>query len=284
MGLEGLNKFNDTVHRSARYATNIPKSKQGPWGHADFPVGGYHVSRDSHFRLIFDSGPLGIYPGFGHGHADALSILLSVSNKPLIADTGTMHYNADPVIRSHFRKTQSHNTLMVNGKGQAEVLDAFKWASGYRIQWDDTIVRDEFRLFSGLLRTDPFVHKRMIIHFLEKGFIIRDRVQTDGTISIEGFFHFSPGVAVKASRKNKFIASLGDEVVEIISPESRLICAQNFRGSRDPMLGWYSRNYGEMVPTNCLRICHNGVGHLEFITTIKRPGISLEWPEEFINF
>ena len=233
---------------------------------------------------MFDSGPLGIYPGFGHGHADALSILLSVNNKPLIADIGTMHYNADPLIRSHFRKTQSHNTLMVNGKGQAEALDAFRWASCYRIQWNDAIVGDEFRLFSGLLLTDSFVHERTIIHFLEKGFMIRDGVQTNGTISIESFFHFSPDVTVEISRKNKFVASLGNEVVEIILSESGLICAQNFRGSRDPMLGWYSRNYGEMDPTNCLRFCHNGLGHREFITTIKRPGFSLEWPEEFTKF
>ncbi len=284
IGLEGLNNFNDAVHRSARYAINIPKSKQDRKEYIDFPVGGYHISRDSHFRLVFDSGPLGIYPGFGHGHADALSVLLSVGNKSVIADTGTMHYNADPAIRSHFRKTQSHNALMVNGKGQAEVLDTFKWASSYTIQWNATIARDEFRLFSGVLRTDSFVHERIIVHFLEKGFIIRDRLQTDGTISIEGFYHFAPDVTVEASRKNNFLATLENEVIEIIFPESGLICAQIFKGSTDPMLGWYSKNYGEMVPTNCLKFCGNGVGHLEFMTTTKYPGFSLEWPEEFVKF
>jgi len=280
VGLEGLNKFNSSVRQTGRY---IPTSKRIASGYVDFPVGGYHVSHDSYFRMIFDSGPLGIYPGFGHGHADALSVLLSVGNKPLIADTGTMHYNAEAHVRGYFRKTQSHNTLVVNGHSQAEILNTFKWGSDYNIQWDDTVVRDEFRLFSALLRTDFFVHERVVIHFIEKGFIIRDRVQTDGAMSIEGFFHFAPDVTIQPSRKNKFVALLGNEVIEIIFTDSLMTCDQFFNGSTDPMQGWFSKNYGEMVPTNCLGFCRNGVGHLEFVTIITRPGFSLAWPEEFVH-
>jgi hypothetical protein len=278
VGLEGLNMFNSSCRHASRHiaTSNIKLS-----GYVDFPVGGYHVTSDSYFRMIFDSGPLGIYPGFGHGHADALSILLNVRNKPLVIDSGTMHYNAEAEVRGYFRKTQSHNTLAVNGHGQAEILDTFKWVSDYNIQWVDTIVTDEYRVFSGLLRTYSFVHERVVIHVVEKGFIIRDRIQTDGTISIEGFFHFSPDVTVETSQENMFLASLGNDVVEIIFPESGFVCAQILKGSTDPMLGWYSKNYGEMVPTNCLKFCFDGLRHREIITTIKRQGVSLPCPEEF---
>ncbi|MGO8881679.1 MAG: alginate lyase family protein, partial [Desulfomonilaceae bacterium] len=109
VGLEGLNKFNSSGRRASRH---IPTPKIKASSYVDFPVGGYHVTSDSYFRMIFDSGPLGIYPGFGHGHADALSILLNVRNKPLIIDSGTMHYNAEADVRDYFRKTQSHNTLV----------------------------------------------------------------------------------------------------------------------------------------------------------------------------
>ncbi|MGO8823205.1 MAG: alginate lyase family protein [Desulfomonilaceae bacterium] len=280
VGLEGLNKFNSSGRRTSRH---IPTSRKEQRSYVDFPVGGYRVTSDSYFRLIFDAGPLGIYPGFGHGHADALSILLNVRNKPLVIDSGTMHYNAEAEVRGYFRKTQSHNTLAVNGHGQAEILDTFKWVSDYNIQWVDTIVTDEYRVFSGLLRTCSFVHERVVIHVTEKGFIIRDRIQTDGTISIEGFFHFSPDVTVETSRNNKFLASLGNDVVEIIFPDSELISAQIIKGSTDPMLGWYSKNYGEMVPTNCLTFCSDGLHQREIITTIKRPGVSLQCPEEFMH-
>lgn len=280
VGLEGLNKFNSSSLGTTR---QVAASRRKASHYVDFPVGGYHVTSDSYFRLIFDSGPLGIYPGFGHGHADALSILLNVRNKPMIVDSGTMHYNAEADIRDYFRKTQSHNTLVVNGHSQAETLDTFKWVSDYDIQWADTIVRDEYRAFSGLLRTYSFVHERLVIHVIEKGFIIRDRIQTDGTISIEGFFHFFPDVTVETFRKNKFIASLGNDVVEIIFAESDLFHAQIFKGSSDPMLGWRSENYGEMIPTNCLKFCSAGLRQREITTIIKRPDVSLQCPEEFMR-
>lgn len=280
VGLEGLDKFNSLTLGATR---PIAGSRRKASHYKDFSVGGYHVTSDSYFRLIFDSGALGIYPGFGHGHADALSILLNVRNKPLIVDSGTMHYNAEADVRDYFRKTLSHNTLVVNGHSQAKTLDTFKWVSDYIIQWTDTIVRDEYRIFSGLLRTHSFIHERIVIHVIEKGFIIRDRIQTNGTISIEGFFHFSPDVTVETPRKNKFVASLGNDVVEIIFPESELICAQILKGSTDPMLGWYSKNYGEMVSTNCLKFCSDGLCQREITTMIKRPDVSLQCLEEFMR-
>ncbi len=123
-----------------------PSIKSGSY--VDFPVGGYHVSTDSYFHLIFDSGPLGIYPGFGHGHADALAILLNVKNRPVLIDSGTMRYNAAPEVRGYFRKTYSHNTLVVDGRSQAKVLDTFKWASDYSVKWNDA---DRARWISNFL-------------------------------------------------------------------------------------------------------------------------------------
>jgi hypothetical protein len=280
VGLEGLDKFNASGLGATR---PIAGSRRKASHYKDFPVGGYHVTSDSYFRLIFDSGPLGIYPGFGHGHADALSILLYVRNKPLIVDSGTMHYNAEADIRDYFRKTQGHNTLVVNGHSQAKTLDTFKWVSDYNIQWTDTIVRNEYRIFSGLLRTHSFLHERIVIHVIEKGFIIRDRIQTDGAISIEGFFHFSQNVIVETSQKNQFIAALGNDVIEIIFAEFNFFHAQFFKGSSDPLLGWRSENYGQMIPINCLKFCSAGLRQREITTIIKLPDVSLQYFEEFMR-
>ncbi len=281
VGLEGLNKFNSSGRRASRH---IPTPKRKASSYVDFPVGGYHVTSDSYFRMIFDSGPLGIYPGFGHGHADALSILLNVRNKPLIIDSGTMHYNAEADVRDYFRKTQSHNTLVVNGKSQAETLDAFRWANSYQIQWNDTIVRHDYKIMSGLLSTNLFVHKRTITHFFQRGFIIKDQLQMEGRVAIEGLFHFAPDVTVQALGKNKFAISTANEELEIVFSELSLISSQIVRGLVKPMRGWYSRHYGEMVPTSCLRFFHQGINHCELMTTISRPGLSLEWPQEFSAF
>jgi hypothetical protein len=276
IGRKNLDWFNSLKHKSTKC---LSASNKKTFDHADFRFGGYHVSSDSYFRLIFDCGPLGIYPGFGHGHADALSVSLSLRNEPLIVDTGTMHYNAEAIVRSFFRNTQSHNTLLVNGKSQAETLDTFKWKSNYHIYWIETLDQGEYRVFSGILQTDSYVHKRTIIHFRDSGFIIKDRVESDRMKSVESFFHFSPDAQILERSKNKFNAVIDHEVIEIVFLGTQPFCAQVIKGSKDPLMGWYSENYGEMLPINSIKYCGRGIGDLEFQTVIKRPGVSLSWPQ-----
>lgn len=277
VGIAGMKRFDSFVRRRIR---RLPALRQRSGSSSDFPLGGYHVSSDSLFRLVFDSGPLGIYPGFGHGHADALSVLIAVRNKPVVVDTGTMHYNAEAHIRDYFRNTRSHNSVIVNGRGQSQPLDTFKWAYDYRVQWADSIERPSCRIFSGTVQTQSYVHSRTVIHFFDRGFIVRDNVQASGPIWVENFFHFAPDIELQASGKDKFVASVGNDNLEIIFRESGFIHAQICKGFTDPMIGWYSRNYGEMVPTNCLSCFRKGIGHLEFMTMIKVPGVSLKWPED----
>jgi hypothetical protein len=281
VGCKNLYKFDSFNQKAARSFSAFGKRHTYQ---SEFRFGGYHVSNDSRFRIIFDCGPLGIYPGFGHGHADALSVLISLKNKPLIVDTGTMHYNAEPVIRSFFRNTQSHNTLCVDNKSQAQPLDTFKWESNYNIWWNDSLDKGAYRVFSGILQTGWYVHKRIIIHIIEKGLIIKDRLQWDGTKSVENFFHFAPGAKILGLSRNWFTALLDNEVVEIGFSGSRPVFAQVIRGSKDPLMGWYSENYGEMIPTNSIRCCGSGIGHFELQTVVKSPEVSLSVSEEFVDF
>ncbi|MHB8203727.1 MAG: heparinase II/III family protein [Desulfomonilaceae bacterium] len=279
-GLEGLNKFDSIVRRSGKHILSQSIKSDS---YVDFPVGGYHVSTDSYFHLIFDSGPLGIYPGFGHGHADALAILLNVKNRPVVIDSGTMRYNTAPEVRGYFRKTYSHNTLVVDGRNQAEVLDTFKWGSDYSVKWNDTIARDGYRLFSGLLFSGSFMHQRMVLHVLEKGLIILDRTHSENNIAIEGHLHFAPDIMLKPTGVNNFLVTCGNELIEVILPQSSTYCGI-VKGSENPMLGWYSENYGEMVPTGCLKFCSAGSNGVELVTVIRRRGFSLEWPRELSAF
>ena len=65
-------------------------------GRAVFPEGGYCFSESSdpsgYAQLIFDVGPLGLWPNAAHGHADALSILIRLNGKLLLTDPGTGAY------------------------------------------------------------------------------------------------------------------------------------------------------------------------------------------------
>jgi hypothetical protein len=276
-GLRGLNKFRSF---STRYSFRNRVNGPGRSDIEDFPVGGYHVSSDSYFKLIFDSGPLGIYPGFGHGHADALSIIMSLKNRPFLIDSGTMRYNGARDIRNYFRGTSAHNTLTIDGRSQAKALDTFKWASYYRVQWFNTIVKTEYRILTALVCVNSSYHQRTIVHFLNKGFIIRDRVKTDGDVSIEGCLHFAPDIEVHATSENKFTASLENDFLEIEFPDSCAGCAQIVRGSSDQMLGWYSRHYGQKDYNICLKYFGDAAKRTDLVTLIRLPGQSLVWTDE----
>ena len=98
-----------------------------------FPKGGYAVMRDSWRRdahqLIFDAGPLGCPYSAGHGHADLLSIQCASFGRPVLVDAGTFCYTPDAAWRNYLRSTFAHNTAIVDGVGQAEPLDIFRWKS-----------------------------------------------------------------------------------------------------------------------------------------------------------
>ncbi|MCL5126037.1 MAG: heparinase II/III family protein [Deltaproteobacteria bacterium] len=276
-GLEGLEKFK-AFDSSRMKPFSAPGHKTS--NYADFPAGGYHVSNDSYFQMIFDSGPLGISPGYGHGHADALSILINFENRPIIVDTGTMHYNAALESRSYFRETRSHNTLVVNNAGQVKILDTFKWASGYHVQWVDAIAMDDFRLFSGELFTDSYVHQRIVLHVIEKGFIIYDRIWTQGLALVDGYFHFHPSIEIRVSSSNRFIVSRDKDLLELIVVQPSSIFSYVAKGSINPMVGWYSESYGKMVPSKTLKFSHHILNVDESVTVIQRPGASLNYAEK----
>ncbi|MGC8659276.1 MAG: alginate lyase family protein [Desulfomonilaceae bacterium] len=277
-GLEGLKKFKNFGHR--RNKTYHVKDK-GSSNVRDFPSGGYHVSKDSYFDMIFDSGPLGIPPGYGHGHADALSILINSESNPVIVDTGTMHYNAELESRSYFRETRSHNTLELNNKSQAKILDTFKWGTGYSVRWADALVIDNFRVFSGTLVTDSYNHQRVVLHVAERGFVIYDRISTEGPASVDGHFHFHPSIKIGSRSENRFLICADKPFLEmVLVSQHSLISSHITKGSNNPMLGWYSESYGKMVPCQALKFSYNILNLGESVIVIQRIGTSINHAEK----
>lgn len=105
-----------------------------------FEEGGYGVlgrnpTGPQEVRLVFDAGPLGYLGIAAHGHADALSVLLSVAGQPILVDPGTYSYLANPVWREHFRSTAAHNTVEVDGSSQSTSGGAFMWIRHANARW-----------------------------------------------------------------------------------------------------------------------------------------------------
>ncbi len=91
------------------------------------PHGGIVLLRAGRRRLTMDVGPLGYLSIAAHGHADALSLTLSLDGRELIGDPGAASYYGHPDWRTAHRGTQMHATLTVDGADQSVMAGPFLW-------------------------------------------------------------------------------------------------------------------------------------------------------------
>ena len=67
-------------------------------------------------------------PSAAHGHADALSALVVLGDRPLLVDAGFFSYNGDRAWERYFREARAHNTMTIDGHDQALHLEKMAWA------------------------------------------------------------------------------------------------------------------------------------------------------------
>lgn len=84
-------------------------------------------NRDGRILIGIDHGALGFGSIAAHGHADALSFQMYLEGIPVFADAGTYIYHTDLESRNAFRSTENHNTVVIGGRDQSEILGAFLW-------------------------------------------------------------------------------------------------------------------------------------------------------------
>jgi hypothetical protein len=112
------------------YETSFPQT---------FKVGGYiilgsglHTKNET--RVLFDVGSLGLNGIAGHGHADALSLLLSYGSSQLLVDSGTYCYQDTLPHRRYYRGTKAHNTVTVDDLDQAKYGGPFLWLTNFNVK------------------------------------------------------------------------------------------------------------------------------------------------------
>lgn len=88
---------------------------------------GYVVIKDQINKLIIDAAKVG--PDYipGHAHADTLSFELSIDGQRVLVNSGTSVYGLGEE-RLRQRKTETHNTVVVDGMDSSEVWSGFRVA------------------------------------------------------------------------------------------------------------------------------------------------------------
>ncbi len=221
-----------------------------------FETSGYSlVRRPKGWRLLFDHGPLGMAPNFGHGHADALSVTLDIAGQPIFCDAGTYMYGGDQDRRKYFRGTTAHNTVTVDSQDQAEQSSAFAWQNPYQAQL----------LYSGeeenvcLLLAQHNGYRRLGIHHLraiyvsEDGLLsVWDRLTGLGRHRITAHWHVAVPIDeaggnfhLETADGPKTISLVGGTVV----PHA---------GTENGSLGWRSPSYAKLARITTLAVGFEG--------------------------
>lgn len=242
-----------------------PPSKADPFSVKDLPVsfraGGYVVLGEAlhskeEFRVTFDCGPLGYNRIAGHGHADALAMLVSWEGEPLFVDSGTYCYNAEPEYRHFFRGTHAHNTLVVDGRDQSDYGASFLWLRDVNC-W---ILADEEHSDSRIVHAshdgytrlkDPVTHHRRIKLDMRGGpLLVEDWLECTGPHEVELLWHAASGA--------RFLG-VGDSWelhtpahVLRLSLDGASTDCQVIEGGERPPQGWVSSGFYHRAPAPTL--------------------------------
>jgi hypothetical protein len=162
---------------------------------AALPDAGFYLlsSEKSATQLVADCGPMGTQSG-GHGHADALSMVVQSNGQNLLIDPGTYRYVGDGGERTLFRGTSMHNTLSVDGMDQAEVATAFSWRRLTESKAEKWIRGHGFDVLEashdGYERLpQPVRHRRWVFSLRNGLYFVRDRVEGQGIHRLEIAWH-----------------------------------------------------------------------------------------------
>jgi hypothetical protein len=150
-------------------------------------------------RIVLDVGDLGFGSLAGHGHADALSVLVDLNGSPLLRDSGTATY-VPAAGRDDFRVSSAHNTICVDGESQAEPLGPHLWGRRYRTTLEASRLEAEFDYVRAshdgyLRRRAGAVHTRSVIYLKPDLLIVLDRVRARRACRAALAWHLPPGEA-----------------------------------------------------------------------------------------
>jgi uncharacterized heparinase superfamily protein len=187
---------------------------------------GYWVLRNGALRLIYDTAPLGPDYLMAHSHCDMLSVTLDYAGRNILTDTGVFEYEASKR-RQYARSTSAHNTVMMDGKDQAEMWKSFRVGRRGRpihFEHKNNLLRCAHTGFRRW-QSGP-IHQRTL-SLLENGFTIIDELRGPRQHPYEAFFHFSPDIQIENIGQGKFVVNR-HLMLETSNTQSRMTTSEYY--------------------------------------------------------
>lgn len=219
-------------------------------------------------QLVLDAGSLGTGRA-GHGHADALSLNVSMGGREFLTDPGTFSYVSADIDRNRLRGTRAHNTLQIDGLDQAEPDGPFAWRRLPRVNvetWQNGQTFDLLVANQSAHQETPKAgsHQRTIFYLKSRFWFVRDVVTGAGERQLDLFWHFQPGIGILQTMAPGSFVIHGlaeDQCLALLAPEDQ--DSQN-RIEED----YWSPSYGKVMSSLTLRISQNGALPSEFATML----------------
>jgi Heparinase II/III-like protein/Heparinase II/III N-terminus len=248
--LLGANAIAQCSHEAAaRRSAETPRA---------FPQSGYYLlgsafDTPDEVRMLIDAGPLGYLSIAAHGHADALSVVLSIAGREILVDPGTYAYHTEPQWRSYFRSTRAHNTALVDDQDQSRQVGNFMWsrhAGAKCLLFNANGIEQRFAGehdgYESL--SDPLTHRREITYdTARRTFEFTDVFECEAAHRVCLSWHFAES-AEPVAHGDELQVRAGRYLVRII-PVDRPAHVHVFRGGDAMQGGWISRRFGCKAPT-----------------------------------
>lgn len=214
---------------------------------------GYARLQSGPFAVIFDVAEIG--PSYlpGHGHADVLSLEVSLDGRRLLTNGGTSTYDVGKV-RAAERATAAHATIEVDGQDSSELWSSFRvgrrahpFAVVMAEQGDEVSAEashDGYRWLSGR----P-VHRRKLV-LSPTSLSIRDSMTGGERHTVISRFPLHPSVVVAAEEADGWRLELaGGRVVRVTVRG----CSKLFVAS-----GYYAPTFGQRLARSTLTWQYDG--------------------------
>lgn len=215
--------------------------------------GGLAVLRNERLRTTMDVGPLGYLSIAAHGHADALSVTLSLDGEELIGDPGTGSYYGHPDWRATMRATRAHPTVCIDGQDQSINVGPFMWLRHARTRARNVDVLKGFvdAEHDGYVRLPGRVrHRRWLIAPpLDRAQLVVDMVTGRHAHEVRTSWPLHPAVEMQRIHGGHILFRDSTAVLQVLHASNSPLKSDDVRGDAASNMGWWSNRLETRVPT-----------------------------------
>jgi hypothetical protein len=212
------------------------------------------VALRNKWKLDEDATQILMYSGFHsrvHKHYDDLSFVVFNNGLPLITDGGKYSYEYQSSERDYVLSPYAHNSVMVDEKS-ADIFAKNIEKSGllsYLLTKNISYVSGMHALYQNIN------HRRIFVYFKPDILVVIDKVEGVDHHTFDTFFNLHWDVDC-IKEKDSFSGYLfGKKVIkisDIFTGEGNVERSVS-KGQVDPLKGWLSPNYSELVPNSLIQ-------------------------------